>query len=60
MTLAEYDAWTVEHLPAKIPDPTSPDLRRRVGDSIYDWSSGQPQQRTGVHLDANMKRDLGV
>lgn len=59
MTLADYDAWTTAHLPAKIPDVKSPNLHCRVGDSIYDHSSpGRVQQRPGVHLSGNRKTDL--
>ncbi len=58
MTLAEYDAWTRDHAPKKIPDLKKRDLRRRVGDSIYDFSAGQPQQRPGVHGKGNIRTDL--
>ncbi len=59
MTLEEYDAWTTAHLPEKIPDPAEADARRRVGDSIYEWTGANPRQRTGVHLEGNIKTDLG-
>jgi len=60
MPLAEYDKWTREHCPEKIPDVNHRDLRRRVGDSIYDYSvSDPPVQRPGVHLAGNIKTDLG-
>jgi hypothetical protein len=59
MTLAEYDIWTQAYLPQKIPDVRDQDLRRRVGDSIYDFSSAPPNQRPGVHDRGNRETDLG-
>lgn len=59
MTLAEYDEWTRNHLLEKIPDLQNQDLRRRVGDSIYNFSSGTPNQRPGVHDRGNQETDLG-
>lgn len=58
LSMAAYDAWTQKHLPEKIPDLTSKDLLRRVGDSIYDFSKAPPMQRKGVHSVDNMPRDL--
>lgn len=58
MTLAEYDEWTRNHFPEKIPDPTNQDLRRRVGDSIYSFSSETPNQIYGVHDKGNQETDL--
>jgi len=57
-TMAEYDKWTRDTLPQKIPDVSNKDPRRRVGDSIYDYSFSPPKQREGVHVEANRKTDL--
>lgn len=59
MTLQEYDVWAREFRPEKIPDIANKDLRRRVGDCIYDYSSNPPHQRAGVHTESNRKTDLG-
>ncbi|HET6455801.1 MAG TPA: hypothetical protein VFI02_15465 [Armatimonadota bacterium] len=58
-SMAEYDSFTSASLPGKIPDWQHKDPRQRLGDSIYDFSSGKPIQRTGVHSVGNMARDLG-
>lgn len=54
-TLAEYDKLA----PQKIPDITSLDMHKRLGDGIYDYSQGdRPTQRPGVHAEGNRKTDL--
>jgi Nucleotide modification associated domain 2 len=58
MTLEEYDQYCKQHLPEKIPDVTNHDQRRRLGDCIYDYSSGNPKQRLGVHEEENKEKDL--
>lgn len=58
MSLAEYDVWARNHRPEKVPDLRNEDLRRRVGDSIYDFSSDPPNQRPGVHDKGNRETDL--
>ena len=59
MTMAEYDGFTRDRLPAKIPEWSNEDPRRKRGDSIYDFSGGAPSQRQSVHNEGNRKRDLG-
>lgn len=59
VSMPQYDACTKERLPQKIPDVSSKDLRRRVGDSIYDFSRTPPKQRKGVHEEGNRDTDLG-
>jgi len=58
MTMREYDGFTRKELPDKIPDWKNKDHRRRLGDSIYDFSQDPPRQREGVHLHENMATDL--
>jgi hypothetical protein len=58
MTMREYDAYTQSELPGKVPDWSSVDPRRRVGDSLYDFSNGEPVQRKGVHSERYMSMDL--
>ena len=58
MTLKEYDQYCKQHLPEKMPDITDPDHRKRLGDCIYDYSSGKAVQRPGVHNDDNKAKDL--
>jgi hypothetical protein len=59
LPLEDYDWWTKTNLPNKIPNVSSADYRRRVGDSIYDFSKGAPRQRPGVHNASNIGTDLG-
>ena len=58
-TLREYDDHCRKHLLGKIPDISSTDFRRLVGDCIYDFSGKKPIQRRGVHNENNIPRDLG-
>ena len=59
MSMAEYDVWTHRHCAKKIPVWKTGDLRRKVGDSIYDFSASVTQQRRGVHDKGNIPIDLG-
>ena len=59
-TMQEYDTWTAANLPRKVPAPKSRDLRRRLGDSIYDFSTAPPKQRPGIHGPPNVVTDLSV
>lgn len=58
-SIADYDAFCGKSLKNKIPKWFSKDWRRRMGDCIYDYSSGsKPIMRKGVHKEENRKRDL--
>jgi len=57
--MKEYDRLASFLWPSKIPDVTSKDLTRRLGDCIYDFSTIPPTQRIGVHGPANVQVDLG-
>jgi hypothetical protein len=59
LTMAEYDDWAKKHCARKIPEWGSKNIRRRVGDSIYDFDFRPPQQREGVHGKGNIPIDLG-
>jgi len=59
LTMEQYDQQAPKRWPFRIPDLTSKDLSRRLGDCIYDFSSGNPKQRPGVHNLENQKTDLG-
>src|SRR5688572_16424822 len=39
LTMREYDAFAEAYYPEKIPDWRNADICRRLGDSIYDFSS---------------------
>ena len=54
LTLREYARW-----PQRIPNLQSVALQDRLGDCIYDFSSGTPMQRDGVHGPGNVETDLG-
>jgi hypothetical protein len=57
LDMRDYDAWSARH-PRKRPDPSHPDRRRAVGDSIYDFASDPPAVRPGVHTEAHRAHDL--
>lgn len=58
MTLKQYDEHCRKHLQRKIPDWENKDILRRLGDCLYDYSSGKPVQRKGVHKKGNIETDL--
>ena len=59
MPMREYDAFAARELPGKVPDLRSPDWRRKVGDSIYDFSGPRVRTRPGRHTAAFKALDLG-
>ena len=58
MSMSEYDAFTKKSLREKIPDWHHEDHCRRLGDSIYDFSTDPPKQRVGVHHHGNISTDM--
>jgi hypothetical protein len=59
MTMQEYDAYCKTQLPNKVPEWTHAHHRRRLGDSIYDYSTSTiPSMRPGVHGVGNRTNDL--
>lgn len=58
MSLAEYDRHAAQQWPHRIPNVKSLSLQERLGDCIYDFSSGSPRQRPGVHGPGNKDADL--
>lgn len=58
MTMRDYDAWATENKPEKIPKINSTDIRRKLGDAIYDFSTNPPTQRASVHGPNNVATDL--
>jgi hypothetical protein len=59
MTMQEYDAFTRQSLSEKVPKWFGRDPRRRLGDSIYDFSYDPPKLRKSVHTEENRQKDLG-
>jgi hypothetical protein len=61
MTLEEYDQFCKTFVIKKKPDWRNRDYRMRMGDCIYNYIAGStnPKIRTGVHIEANMEKDLG-
>lgn len=60
LTMQEYDQYCKRYLLNKIPDIKNKDIRRHVGDCIYDFSNGGiPKLRQSVHGLGNRKTDLG-
>jgi hypothetical protein len=58
MTMEDYDLFTRSELRSKIPKWNSKDLRKCVGDSIYDFSKDPPCLRKSVHIEENRATDL--
>lgn len=59
LSLEEYDQFCCASAPKKIPKWFNKDVRRRLGDCIYDYSNGPvPKIRMGVHTVDNVARDL--
>jgi hypothetical protein len=59
LPLEEYDRQAPTAWPHRIPNVDSPDLSRRLGDCIYDFSNGKPlQPRPSVHGRENVETDL--
>lgn len=58
MPMPDYDAFCRTELPGKIPDATSAEFHRRLGDCIYDFSTGRPSIRPGVHGERERERDM--
>lgn len=58
LAMRDYDAWTRSYCPNKVPNWTDADARRRLGDSIYDFSTAEPRLRESVHLPENRGTDL--
>lgn len=59
ISLQDYDRLAPERWPHRIPNIKSMALQDRLGDCIYDFSSGSPRQRRGVHVPGDADRDLG-
>ncbi len=59
LTMAEYDEFCARKAPKKIPHWKSHDFRLRMGDCIYDFSSGGlPKVRWSVHPESEREKDL--
>lgn len=58
ITLEQYDARCRAEWPSRIPETKSSNLQDRLGDCIYDYTSGQPKLRPSVHSQENMETDL--
>lgn len=56
--LTSYEEFVLKYCPEKIPDISNADIRRRVGDCIYDYSSRIPKIRKSVHDESNRDTDL--
>jgi hypothetical protein len=58
LTMEDYDAFTQQSLPKKVPEWFSHDPCCRLGDSVYDFSCDPPRIRQSVHSEKNRQRDL--
>jgi len=58
-SISDYDSFCNKQLKDKIPKWFARDWRKRMGDCIYDFSTGtNPTLRKGVHNEKNKKKDL--
>jgi Nucleotide modification associated domain 2 len=58
LSLHDYDRQALARWPHRIPKVKSMALHERLGDCIYDFASGVPVQRPGVHGPGNVTTDL--
>ena len=58
LTMQAYNSRTRQKLHEKIPDWDNADYRRRLGDSIYDFTVYPNVIRKSVHDERNRERDL--
>ncbi len=56
--MREYDKWSQEERPEKIPDLRSKDWQRKLGDAVYDYSEDPPRKRPGPHTEGERETDL--
>ena len=59
LSMNEYDTWAKKNAPIKIPDfKDKSEPKKRVGDSIYDFSENPPKIRMSVHTEDNRSTDM--
>jgi hypothetical protein len=58
LPLEEYDRQAHARWPDRIPNLKSADMSERLGDCIYDYSTGTAMQRPSVHGPLNIVTDL--
>ena len=58
MTMKEYDSYTKENLPIKIPNKTSKNTIEQIGDSVYNFSNDEIKLRPSVHSRCTKEMDL--
>jgi hypothetical protein len=58
MSMQEYDKYTKEKLPIKIPDTDNKDITFHMGDSVYDFSKEEIFLRKSVHSRCTKQMDL--
>lgn len=58
MTMHEYELYAQEYLPNKIAKRYDHDVRRRLGDAIFDFSTDPPNVRLSIHDISHREHDL--
>ena len=58
LTMKEYDTYTKEHIPIKIPNKNSKNIEEQMGDSVYDFSNDEIKLRASVHSRCTKEMDL--
>ena len=57
-TMKEYDTYTKENLPIKIPNKNSKNIEEQMGDSVYDFTKDSVLLRPSVHSRCTKEMDL--
>jgi hypothetical protein len=57
MTMEKYDEYVEDYIPLKYPDWSNDDVRRKLGDAIYDFSTKPPLIRKSVHDESYRDKD---
>lgn len=58
MTMKDYDTYTKENFPIKVPNKTSKNIEEQMGDSVYDFSNDEIKLRPSVHSRCTKEMDL--
>ena len=58
MSMMEYDTYTKEYFPIKIPNKISKNIIEQMGDSVYDFSNDGINLRPSVHSRCTKDMDL--
>ncbi len=58
MTMKDYDTYTKENLPIKVPNRMSKNIEEQMGDNVYNFSNDEIKLRPSVHSRCTKEMDL--